>query len=271
MEAALVDLTDGSVVAEVAKCGTAETRRAIEAAERAQVGWRNATAKERAALLRKWLELTLAAQEDLAQIMTAEQGKPLVEARGEIPCRILGVGRREWDDAELRKRAGEAIAANVNLRQISALKEALAKKAAALQESVNTLAAKAEELRQQIEQLVIGTADKIIQVPLALYQALAATLDLRLDAVVVTGGTLGVEVPDKCRRTFTGGQPGKIDSGGPGRFDAPGFMLQILRVNLAVRCVQGCQVNRISTGYADKGCAPHIHIFDGFDGVVNCF
>ena len=70
---AVINPANGSVVAEVAKCGTAETRRAIEAAERAQVEWRQATAKERSAILRKWLELMLAAQEDLAQIMTAEQ------------------------------------------------------------------------------------------------------------------------------------------------------------------------------------------------------
>jgi len=69
---------------EVAKCGTAETRRMIEAAQVAQRAWAKTTAKERAALLRKWFNLIMENQEDLAQLLTAEQGKPLAEARGEI-------------------------------------------------------------------------------------------------------------------------------------------------------------------------------------------
>jgi succinate-semialdehyde dehydrogenase/glutarate-semialdehyde dehydrogenase len=68
---------NGETIAEIAKCGTAETRRAIEAAERAQVEWRQRSAKERAAILRRWFELMMEHQEDLAQILTAEQGKPL--------------------------------------------------------------------------------------------------------------------------------------------------------------------------------------------------
>ena len=75
----------GETIAEIAKCGTAETRRAIEAAELAQKRWRQTTAKERAAILRNWFNLMMQHQEDLAQILTAEQGKPLAEARGEIP------------------------------------------------------------------------------------------------------------------------------------------------------------------------------------------
>jgi succinate-semialdehyde dehydrogenase/glutarate-semialdehyde dehydrogenase len=75
---------NGEVIAEVAKCSTAETRRAIEAAEAAFPEWRKRTAKERAACLRKWFNLMMEAQEDLALIMTLEQGKPLAESRGEI-------------------------------------------------------------------------------------------------------------------------------------------------------------------------------------------
>ena len=67
----------GEVIAKVASCGTAETRRAIEAAQAAQIEWRQKTIKERAAILRKWFNLMMDAQEDLAQILTAEQGKPL--------------------------------------------------------------------------------------------------------------------------------------------------------------------------------------------------
>ena len=64
--------------------GAAETRKAIEAADTALPDWRAKTAKERAQILRKWFELMMANQDDLGQLMTMEQGKPLAEAKGEI-------------------------------------------------------------------------------------------------------------------------------------------------------------------------------------------
>ena len=81
---AVTNPANGEVIAEVAKCGSAETRRAIEAANAALPAWRQKTAKERCAYLRKWFNLMMEAQEDLAVIMTTEQGKPLAESRGEI-------------------------------------------------------------------------------------------------------------------------------------------------------------------------------------------
>jgi succinate-semialdehyde dehydrogenase/glutarate-semialdehyde dehydrogenase len=111
---------NGSVIAQVAKCGTAETRRAIEAAGRAQVEWRQSTAKERAAILRKWLELTLAAQEDLAQIMTAEQGKPLAESRGEI---VYGASYIEWFAEEAKRIYGDTIPQPSNDKRIVVIKQ----------------------------------------------------------------------------------------------------------------------------------------------------
>ncbi|HDS1734423.1 NAD-dependent succinate-semialdehyde dehydrogenase [Pseudomonas sp. BP8] len=75
---------NGQTLGTVPRMGAAETRRAIEAAERALPAWRALTAKERAGRLQAWFREILAHQEDLAQIMTAEQGKPLVESRGEI-------------------------------------------------------------------------------------------------------------------------------------------------------------------------------------------
>jgi len=72
----------GTILGSVPKMGTAETRRAIEAANAAWPAWRARTAKERGAILRKWFELLMANQEDLAKLMTAEQGKPLAEAKG---------------------------------------------------------------------------------------------------------------------------------------------------------------------------------------------
>ena len=75
---------NGEVLARVADLGVAETKRAIEAAEAAWPAWRAKTGKERAAILRKWFDLVMAAQEGLARLMTLEQGKPLAEAKGEV-------------------------------------------------------------------------------------------------------------------------------------------------------------------------------------------
>ncbi len=111
---------NGETIANVAKCGTVETRRAIEAAERAQLEWRQTTAKERATILRKWLELILGAQEDLAQIMTAEQGKPLAESRGEI---VYGASYIEWFAEEAKRVYGDTIPQPSNDKRIVVIKQ----------------------------------------------------------------------------------------------------------------------------------------------------
>ena len=97
---------NGAVLGSVPYLGTAETRRAIEAAERAWPSWRAKTAKERAVILRKWFDLMMAAQEDLAQILTAEQGKPLAESRGEI---AYGAAFIEWFAEEAKRVYGDTI------------------------------------------------------------------------------------------------------------------------------------------------------------------
>jgi len=96
----------GEVIARVANCGTVETRRAIEAAQAAQVSWRRTSIKERSAILRKWFNLMMENQEDLAQILTAEQGKPLAEARGEI---AYGASYIEWFAEEGKRIYGDTI------------------------------------------------------------------------------------------------------------------------------------------------------------------
>jgi len=96
----------GSVLGTVPKLGAEETRRAIDAAERAWPAWRAKTAKERAAILRKWFDLMMANQEDLAQILTAEQGKPLAESRGEI---AYGASFIEWFAEEGKRAYGDTI------------------------------------------------------------------------------------------------------------------------------------------------------------------
>src|SRR5262245_17550363 len=74
----------GDVIGTVPRLGRAETRQAIDAAARALPDWSRKTAKERAAVLRRWFELMMANQDDLALLMTTEQGKPLTESRGEV-------------------------------------------------------------------------------------------------------------------------------------------------------------------------------------------
>src|SRR5262249_40876340 len=102
----VVNPATGAVLGSVPDMGAAETRRAIEAAERAWPAWREKTAKERATILRKWFELMMAAQEDLAQILTAEQGKPLAEARGEI---AYGTSSIEWFAEEGKRVSGDTV------------------------------------------------------------------------------------------------------------------------------------------------------------------
>src|SRR5437867_11337220 len=96
----------GDELGTVPRMGAAEARRAIEAAERAWPAWRAKTAKERAAILRKWFDLMMANQEDLAQVMTAEQGKPLTESRGEI---AYGASFIEWFAEEGKRAYGDTI------------------------------------------------------------------------------------------------------------------------------------------------------------------
>ena len=104
-----IDVTnpvDDSVIGSVPKLGSAETRTAIEAAQRAQKEWAKKPAKERAGILRKWFNLMMENQEDLAQIMTAEQGKPLAESRGEV---AYGASFIEFFAEEAKRIYGETI------------------------------------------------------------------------------------------------------------------------------------------------------------------
>ncbi len=111
---------NSDVIAEVARCGGAETRRAIEAAGKALIHWRKRTVKERAACLRKWYSLMMEAQEDLAIIMTAEQGKPLAEARGEI---AYGANYIEWFAEEGKRVYGDTIPQPSNDKRIVCIKQ----------------------------------------------------------------------------------------------------------------------------------------------------
>jgi hypothetical protein len=117
---AVTNPANGEIIAEVAKCSTAETRRAIEAAAEAFGEWRQRTAKERAACLRKWFNLMMDAQEDLALIMTLEQGKPLAESRGEI---AYGANYIEWFAEEAKRIYGDTIPQPSNDKRIVCIKQ----------------------------------------------------------------------------------------------------------------------------------------------------
>lgn len=110
----------GKKIAEVPKMGRAETRRAIEAANRSWGGWRKKTAKERAGLLRQWSDLMLANADDLALIMTSEQGKPLTEARGEI---VYAASFLEWFSEEGKRVYGDTIPSPATDARLVVLKE----------------------------------------------------------------------------------------------------------------------------------------------------
>ena len=111
---------NGKRLGTVPEMGAAETRRAIEAAERALPDWRGRTAKERASILRRWHDLMMANQEDLAQLMTAEQGKPLAESRGEIAYAAAFI---EWFAEEGKRIYGDVIPGFTRDRRIIVLKQ----------------------------------------------------------------------------------------------------------------------------------------------------
>ena len=126
-----VDADDGSTVpvlnpaskveiVSIPNAGAAETRRAIEAADKTFASWRNVVAKERSAILKRWFQLIMDNQEDLAQLMTAEQGKPLAESRGEV---AYGAAFVEWFAEEGRRVYGDTIASNNPNQRIITLKQ----------------------------------------------------------------------------------------------------------------------------------------------------
>jgi succinate-semialdehyde dehydrogenase / glutarate-semialdehyde dehydrogenase len=108
------------ILGSVPEMGAAETRRAIEAANRAWREWRRKTAKERAQILRKWSDLMLANTDDLAAIMTAEQGKPLTESEGEIAYAASFI---EWFGEEGKRIYGDTIPSPANDKRIVVIKQ----------------------------------------------------------------------------------------------------------------------------------------------------
>jgi len=110
----------GEIVGSVPDLAEQETRRAIEVANDAWPAWRSKTAKERAAILRKWFDLIMENQDDLGRLMTAEQGKPLAEAKGEV---AYGASFIEWFAEEGKRVYGDVIPSTVNDRRILVIKQ----------------------------------------------------------------------------------------------------------------------------------------------------
>ena len=110
----------GDKLGTVPKMGTAETRRAIEAAQAAMPAWARKTAKERAVILRKWYDLMMANVDDLATIMTAEQGKPLAESKGEIAYAASFI---EWFGEEAKRIYGDVIPGHQPDKRILVLRQ----------------------------------------------------------------------------------------------------------------------------------------------------
>jgi len=110
----------GETLGTVPNMGAAETRRAIEAAKNAWAAWRRKPAKERSALLRRWNDLMVANVDDLGKLMTAEQGKPLTEAKGEV---LYAASFIEWFAEEAKRVYGDTIPSPWNDRRLVVIKE----------------------------------------------------------------------------------------------------------------------------------------------------
>lgn len=117
---AVTDPASGAVLTEVPDCGEAETRRAIAAAKQALPAWSAKSAKERGKILRRFADLMVANAEDLGRLMTAEQGKPLAEARGEVG---YAASFYEWFAEEGRRLYGEVVPSSVTDRRMLVLRQ----------------------------------------------------------------------------------------------------------------------------------------------------
>ena len=116
------DPATGLKLADVANLGAAETEAAIAAANAAWPAWKNKTAKERSILMRKWFDLLIAHTEDLARLMTAENGKPMAESRGEV---AYGASFVEWFAEEAKRINGETLPQFDNNRRLLVLRQAI--------------------------------------------------------------------------------------------------------------------------------------------------
>jgi succinate-semialdehyde dehydrogenase / glutarate-semialdehyde dehydrogenase len=116
----VINPSTGNVIAQVADCGKDETQKAIDAAHKAFPEWSSKSGKERSAILRKWYELIIKHKEDLGVIMTAEQGKPVKEAIGEV---AYGAAFVEWFAEEAKRVYGETIPSTIPGSRMHVIKQ----------------------------------------------------------------------------------------------------------------------------------------------------
>jgi succinate-semialdehyde dehydrogenase / glutarate-semialdehyde dehydrogenase len=114
------DPSNGAKLADVPDLGAADAEQAIVAAHRAGPSWRDKTAKERSVVLRRWFDLLMAHQDDLARIMTAEQGKPLAEAKGEV---AYGASFVEWFAEQAKRANGETLPSYDNNKRLMVIRQ----------------------------------------------------------------------------------------------------------------------------------------------------
>ncbi len=119
---AVTDPATGKQIGTVPKMGTNDARRAIEAADRAWPAWRAQTAAARAKLMRRWFDLIVANADELALLMTSEQGKPLAEAKGEITYAASFI---EWFAEEGKRLYGDVIPSPLNDRRLVVIKQSI--------------------------------------------------------------------------------------------------------------------------------------------------
>jgi len=119
---AVTNPANGAFLTQVADLGANDTQAAVEAAENALASWQDKTAKERALLLRRWNQLILDNQDDLAMLMTLEQGKPLAEAKGEV---LYGASFIDWFADEARRIYGDTIPTFAKDRRVMTIKQAV--------------------------------------------------------------------------------------------------------------------------------------------------
>ena len=119
---AVNDPATGLELAQVANLGATHAQTAIEAAQKAWATWRNLTAKERSIILRNWFNLLMANQEDLARLMTAENGKPMAETRGEV---AYGASFVEWFAEEAKRINGETLPQFDNNRRLMVIRQGI--------------------------------------------------------------------------------------------------------------------------------------------------
>ena len=213
---AIYNPANGEPLLEMADLGAAETTLAIEAANAAQKDWQARTAKERALLLRRWHQLILENQDDLAKLMTLEQGKPLAEAKGEV---LYGASFIDWFADEARRLYGDVIPTFANDKRVLTIKQPVGVVAAITPWNfpIAMITRKAAPALAAGCTIVIKPSDETPLCALALAELAeqagipAGVLNVVVGSQAAAIGTVLTSHPDVRKLSFTGSTPvGKL-------------------------------------------------------------